>query len=329
MTASTATPTQHWAAGKTTPEGYALILQAKRAAQKARETVAAAPAAIRPYVVRAIQTLKLEGPARVIARAASWLAGKLSWLVRAVKTVGIIESATLAVASERGQQVIKTAVSGVVRAATWVAEKVYSAFDWTLRLFGKPGNRLADWIWGKVVATGKRIAAVAAPVTHRVAQVTNPEGKPATYARRIATFSVIKRIGAALLAPSLGWVVTLAAVLVSFPAARRAAAAPVKAAGAALQFGEAMKAAGQTVSDQLFDASQKINEVVEGTAVIPVQADVENGPVIEHDVEPTPATVAETIVQKEDGQAEVDMLALAQVPVKAGSNGRPQGKRRR
>lgn len=152
-------------------DGMAWLLHLRRLARQARDAVLAAPRAAMAYVGR------LAGSARL--RSASgwlrWLAGQVSRPLSAAMDRLGAAGLTAGLTSPTGQQVIGKTSRLAGRVVGWLTRGLYSAIDRGLRLFGKPGNKVADRLFDAVVSAGGKVAAVAAPVVHRVARVTDPQ----------------------------------------------------------------------------------------------------------------------------------------------------------
>ena len=106
------------------------------------------------------------------------LSGAGSWLRRLVSRVahpllsaagrlgktGVVATITAALTDPTCRRLLGKAATVIGRGVGWLARKVYTGIDGGLRLFGRPGNRMADALFAGVVSLGGKMASVAAPV---------------------------------------------------------------------------------------------------------------------------------------------------------------------
>jgi hypothetical protein len=126
------------------------------------------------YVSRIAYKLHLD-------RAVSWLRGAAAPLLTAVGRLasslgrtGVLATATALVTSPIGRALLDVAGRALGKLVGWTARNVYRGLDRVLRCFGKPGNKVADTLFAGIVSLGGKIAAVAGPVVHRVARLSDP-----------------------------------------------------------------------------------------------------------------------------------------------------------
>ncbi len=151
------------------------LLDLRRAARRALDAALSVPRKIAGWIGQLVHTAHVDGALAAVRRAAARLVRPAMWLLNRLGGTGIAAGVVSAVTSPTGQRVIGTVLGWVGWAAGWVARKFYALLDSGLRCFGRPGNKAADALFGVVVATGGRMAAVAAPVVHRVASLTDPQ----------------------------------------------------------------------------------------------------------------------------------------------------------
>jgi hypothetical protein len=114
-----------------------------------------------------------------MSRVGQWLRRVLAPIVRPLAAVAArsrrprIGAAVAVVCSPTGRAVLDAAGGLLGKGLHWVASKSYDLVDRGLRLFGKPGNKVADKLFAATVSLGARIACMAAPVVHRVARLSD------------------------------------------------------------------------------------------------------------------------------------------------------------
>ena len=154
---------------------WAWLLQVRSAARRALSAALSVPRKAASFLGRLVQTghlgravSRLRSTAARMARPALRLVG---WLGR----TGLVASVASVVTSPTGQAVVRTVGGWLGRGLGWLARKTYSLLDKGLRLFGHPGNKTADALFGLVVSVGGKLASIAAPVVHRVARLSDPQ----------------------------------------------------------------------------------------------------------------------------------------------------------
>lgn len=140
-------------------------LQAREEAHQAANMVASLPAKVRSTPRKVIEFLRLPAIWNKIKGAAGVVGGWLSKVTGpaagAVATVGIIPASLLAATGEFGQATVR-----------WVAKSVWGIFSWTfrsagtfldgaLRMFGRPGNWMADML---MLGTTQAVKMAAVPL---------------------------------------------------------------------------------------------------------------------------------------------------------------------
>ncbi len=151
----------------------ALCLRMRDVARAAYDAAVSAPRKAASYVRRLVQSAS-------VRRVGQWLRRVLTPILRPLAAVAArmsrtwVGTAVAVVSSPTGRAVIDAAAGLLGKGLRWVASKSYDLVDRGLRLFGKPGNKVADKLFSATVSLGGRIASIAAPVVHRVARLSDP-----------------------------------------------------------------------------------------------------------------------------------------------------------
>ncbi len=152
-----------------------VLLRLRSSARKAMDAALATPRKAAGYVSRLIMSSRLGAATSWLRRVASRLIQPLLSLSHRLAATGVVAGITSAVTSPTGQKVLKKAGLLFGRACGWLARTVYSGVDHGLRMFGRSGNKAADLLFAGVVSIGGKVAAVAAPVVHRVTRFSDPQ----------------------------------------------------------------------------------------------------------------------------------------------------------
>lgn len=152
-----------------------LLILARHHARRALDAALAAPRAAARFIGRLLRSTRLTPFVSPLRRFAIRLARPLLAAARRLGTSGTIAGVAGVLTSPACRQVIRTVGRGIGQAFGWLARKAYSALDQGLRLFGKAGNKAADLMFAGVVSLGGKVAAIAAPVVHRVARFSDPD----------------------------------------------------------------------------------------------------------------------------------------------------------
>jgi len=179
------------------------LLRARSAARHALDAALAAPGKAMEYVSRIAHKLHLD-------RAVSWLRGAAARLLTPVGRLasslgrtGVLAAAAGLVTSPTGRALLDVAGRALGKLGSWTARTVYSGLDRVLRCFGSAGNKVADTLFSGIVSLGGKIAAVAGPVVHRVARLSDPHTTQARLLSGVCRSYVIHKLLKALLCN--GW----------------------------------------------------------------------------------------------------------------------------
>lgn len=153
----------------------AWTLRAREAARKALDAALAVPRRAAQYVTRAVRALRLDGAVSWLRRVLGRVARPLAAISSRLGRPGLVAGAVAAVTSPTGRSLLGSVVHLDSKGLYWMARTAYSGFDRVLRCFGRVGNAAADKLFAGVVSLGGKVAAVAAPVVHRVARLSDPE----------------------------------------------------------------------------------------------------------------------------------------------------------
>ncbi len=151
----------------------ALLLRMRDVARAAYDAAVSAPCRAADYVKRLVQSASM-------GRVGQWLRRVLTPIVRPLAAVAArlsrtwVGAAVAVVSSRTGRAVLDAAAGALGKGARWFARSGYDLIDRGLRLFGKPGNKVADKLFSASVTLGGRLASLAAPVVHRVARLSDP-----------------------------------------------------------------------------------------------------------------------------------------------------------
>jgi hypothetical protein len=151
----------------------ALLLRIRDIARAAHDAAVSAPRRAAGFVKRLVQSASM-------SRAGQWLRRVLTRIVRPLAAVAArlsrtwIGAAVAVVSSPTGRAVLDAAAGALGKGVRWFARSGYDLVDRGLRLFGKPGNQVADNLFSASVTLGGRLASIAAPVVHRVARLADP-----------------------------------------------------------------------------------------------------------------------------------------------------------
>lgn len=181
----------------------AWLLRLRHAARVAFDAALAAPRQAAGYIRKLVTASRLGAAASWLRRASARLLQPLLGLTHRVGSLGIVAGVTSAVTSPAGRRVLNKAGSLLGRAFGWVARTVYSGIDRGLRMFGKAGNRAADVLFAGMVSLGGKIAAVATPVVHRVARLSDPEAAHVRLLSGVARSFFVHRLLKAFIANPL------------------------------------------------------------------------------------------------------------------------------
>jgi len=169
-------------------------------------------------VARMAERLHLAGLFTMVRRAYGWLLGTASVAARGLRAPGVLAGLVWCLTTDVGQTLVGKAVHVVSAAVSSVAHGVGKAVDWTLRLFGTPGARLASWLGSKV--TGLRQAA-----TDRVQQLKGLSGLlrsqnlPAKAVSAIARERLLGALVGRFLPRPWSWLVQVVANIALLPTA--------------------------------------------------------------------------------------------------------------
>ena len=172
----------------------AWVLRAREAGRKALDAALAAPRQASQYMTRAVHALRLD-------RAVSWLRRVAARVVRPAAAVaarlgrsGLVAGAAAVASSPTGRAALSSVGRLAGKALSWLARTAYSGLDRLLRCFGRIGNQTADKLFVGVVSLGGKVAAVAAPVVHRVARLSDPETPQARVVSAICRSYLLHRV---------------------------------------------------------------------------------------------------------------------------------------
>lgn len=189
----------------------AWLLQVRRAARRALDVALAVPRKAAGYVGRLTHQLHLDRAASWLPRVALRLTQPLKAASSALGRSGLVAAAAGIVTSPTGRAVLNKAGRLLGKAFGWLARKVYSGTDRTLRCFGNVGNKAADKLFAGVVSLGGKVATVAAPVVHRVARLSDPQTTQARVLSGICQSYVVHKLLKAFIGSP--WVRLLAEVV--------------------------------------------------------------------------------------------------------------------
>lgn len=153
----------------------AWVLKAREAGRKALEAALSVPRRAAGYLSRAVHAMHLDAAVSWLRRVALRAARPLNAIVTRLGTSGVLAAAAAVVTSPTGRALMNSALRAIGKALGWIARTAYNALDRGLRCFGSLGNKAADKLFAGVVSVGGKVAAVAAPVVHRVARLSDPE----------------------------------------------------------------------------------------------------------------------------------------------------------
>ena len=152
----------------------AWVLQAQAAGRKALDAALAVPRKAAGYLSRAVHALHLDAAASWMRRVALRAVRPLLAVASRLGTLGVLAGATALVTGPTGRRLLSSTLRPAGRTLSWIARTAYSGLDRVLRCFGKVGNQAADKLFSGVFSLGGKVAAVAAPVVHRVARLSDP-----------------------------------------------------------------------------------------------------------------------------------------------------------
>lgn len=179
------------------------LLSIRRLARRAWDAALAAPRSAAGYVGRLYRSTPLTGGGSWLRRAAGRLLKPLVTITSRLGKTGLVAGLLTVATSPTARRLIKKAGSTCVRGLSWLAGGIYSGIDRGLRLFGKPGNKVADALFAVVVQVGGHIALVAAPVVHRVARLTDPQAPHIQVLTGISRSFLLHRLLKALISNGL------------------------------------------------------------------------------------------------------------------------------
>jgi hypothetical protein len=172
----------------------AWVLRAQEAGRKALDAALAAPRKVAGYLRRAVHALHLDAAASWLRRIALRAARPLVAVASRLGTSGVLAGATALITSRTGRSLLNSTLRATGRTLSWTARAAYSLLDRGLRCFGRVGNQAADKLFGGVVSLGGKVAAVAAPVVHRVARLSNPAAPQARVVSALCRSYLLHRL---------------------------------------------------------------------------------------------------------------------------------------
>lgn len=145
--------------------GYAAKLQAEREIAQAAETVSRLPRNIKSTPRKLVEFLRLDKAYGFVKNGAgsvgNWISKAAAPAAGFFQTVGLIPSGVLLATGDRGQAAIRWVARSVWGLFSWTMRKVGSLLDRSVRIFGRPGNWLADKM---LAGTTKVLNTLAKPV---------------------------------------------------------------------------------------------------------------------------------------------------------------------
>ncbi len=235
-------------------------------ARAAYDAAVSAPHRAAGYVKRLVQSASM-------SRAGQWLRRVLTPIVRPLPAVAArssrtwIGAAVAVVSSPTGRAVIDAAAGLLGKGLRWLASSSYDLVDRGLRLFGKPGNKVADNLFSGSVSLGGRLAGIAAPVVHRVARLSDPATPHVRVIGALSRSYVLHRLCKSLFGNSVLQVAMEAALIPAVLDSRLAAwlrtvLRQIRTRAEALRAQEAVVAELPTIAEVVDDhvAEQLLNE---------------------------------------------------------------------
>lgn len=89
------------------------------------------------------QAARKTGLSRVFSVARRYLAKAYSLASTVVRSAGVIPLSVLTLTTHTGQRIVRTAARAAWGLASWVGRKVFGIIDFTLSIFGRPGQTMA------------------------------------------------------------------------------------------------------------------------------------------------------------------------------------------
>ncbi len=169
-------------------------------------------------VARMAERLHLAGLFTMVRRAYGWLLGTASVAARGLRAPGVLAGLVWGLTTDVGQTLVGKAVHVVSAAVSSVAHGVGKAVDWTLRLFGTPGARLASWLGSSV--TGLRQAATdRGQQLKGLSGLLRPQNLSAKAVAAIARERLLRALVGRFLPRPWSWLVRIVANIALLPSA--------------------------------------------------------------------------------------------------------------
>ena len=272
------------------PAGDSITKQVYRKALALKEAVYGSASKARAWIIA--QTKKgLSGDViDFIRRGAARLGKPLSWLKTVVDTAGRATTVMALAGIPVVRKVVSEIVTRTYTTVKWVGEKIHSALDWTLRLFGKPGNWLANKLERAITKVTTSVRKVVSYVVDKFELYTNPEtSKAARYVTQGAQVLAGHRLISAFIGGPVGLVASSAWALFTSKDLRDMVNTPIQAARTVLseknivkQATDATKEAAEAAGDAL------ITKLESGLGITPrktvIEGEVVTDTVIEGEV---------------------------------------------
>jgi len=162
--------------------------------------------------------LHLAGLVTMVRRSYGWLLGAASVAGRGLRAPGVLAGLVWGLSTDVGQTLMAKAVRAVSTAVSTVAGAVATAADWTLRLFGSPGARLATWLGNKLTAVS-HAATDRAQQLQRLSGLLQSQNLPAKAVGAIARERLLRTLVGRFLPRPWSWLVRIVANLALLPTA--------------------------------------------------------------------------------------------------------------
>lgn len=178
--------------------GMAAKLAAREEAHREMNMIARASKNVRSTPRKVVEFLRLPQIANAVkggaGRVGGWISKMAAPAAGFIKSVGYIPAGVLAATGDKGQATIRWAARSVWGIISWTVRRVATLLDRSIRIFGRPGN----WLANKLLAgTTKTLTVAAKPVgiTYAVAApLVSSKSGHIKLVNRLARIVVVHRV---------------------------------------------------------------------------------------------------------------------------------------